>query len=390
MTNPTIEKVVTDTTTKVSGLAWKFPRLTDQAVWHAAIATAQREKAGEIADSAKLYVDGARVLDADRWPGSSAGDDDHATWRARVADGANGELPIMFFARGLQEHDRTLFEIVLDELAPALLPVGLPSGLVETELFYGRYAATPGGIHRESCTNLHLVLLGQKVMHMWVGEDWIPADAKLKLLDTSEPTMGTSEQYLMDLELAEAAPFSIALPATAGEGFFWRSGVWHVAEAPKASMAMNIASYTNGFEPDPERLAVHIAEDGSITRDWLAEYRDFSRSADADGPLLARVSALGMTGPPPETEAPSAPAPAPAAIAAHAYRRRSAAPLVWLNDADELLAATHGAWRPFPPSHAKQLAAVANTARGDLITLAPEYGSLATWLVANALIESAH
>lgn len=377
MTNPTISTVVTDTDTMVSGCTWQLPRLTDKAVWRAAIATAQLEKAGKISDSTKLYVDGVRVPDTARWPGSATGDEDHVTWRARAASGDGGELPVLFFARGLQEHDRELFEIVLDELTPVLLPAGLPSGLVETEMFYGRYRATPGGIHRESCVNLHLVLFGQKVMHMWVGQDWIPSDTKV--LDTSEPTMGTSEEYLLDLQLADAAPFSTALPATAGEGFFWRSGVWHVAEAPQASMAINIASYTSGFDPETERIAVPIAPDGSLTRDWLARYREFSRSSDADGPLLARVSALGMLGP--------AAHPAETVIATGTFRRRSAAPLVWLRTDDELLAATHGAWHAFPADTAPTLAAIASTARGEVATLTPDHTELATWLVTNGLLE---
>jgi hypothetical protein len=38
---------------------------------------------------------------------------------------------------------------------------------LETELFFGWYRRTPGGIHSENCANFHFVVFGEKIIEIW-------------------------------------------------------------------------------------------------------------------------------------------------------------------------------------------------------------------------------
>lgn len=222
----------------------------------------------------------------------------------------------------MQEHDRTLFRTVVELLAPHLWRLGLPPGHVEVEVFHGAYRNTPGGIHREGCTNLHLVLAGRKSMHFWRGTEWVLTGTAVR--EDVEPESELPEEYLPDLDRRSVAEHGHALTATTGGGFFWRSGIWHVGETHEPSVALNIASYTRTLDVGAKLLPLWGDRlHGEVPADWLADYREHVRSAGDDAALLARLTALGMRPAPPDGPG-SVPRSVPRSV-----RRESTAPVLW-------------------------------------------------------------
>ncbi|MGY0466034.1 hypothetical protein ACW14Y_38115 [Kitasatospora sp. cg17-2] len=304
-----------------SALSWSAPELTAGLAWSALTRTFAAEAAGLRSDQVKLHVNGEPVVDHESWPTTEADAAGPAAWLdRRHTFGPDDDRFV--YARAVQEQDRTLFRAVVELLAPHLWRLGLPPGHVEVEVFHGAYRNTPGGIHREGCTNLHLVLAGRKSMHFWRGTDWVPAGTALR--EDVEPESELPEEYLPELDRRSVAEHGHALTATTGGGFFWRSGIWHVGETHEPSVALNIASYTRTLDVGAELLPLWGDRlHGEVPGDWLADYREHVRSAGDDAALLARLTALGMRPAPPD-----APGTAPPSGPRH-VRRESSAPVLW-------------------------------------------------------------
>jgi hypothetical protein len=329
-----------DPTGETSAVTWSVPALTPARAWRALSRTFAAEAAGRQSDYVKMMVDGALIFDRESWPTAGSDSDDLTAWLGRVADiTSNGDLFV--FARSVQQHDRVLFKALVEMMAPDAWRSGLAPGHVEAEVFYGAYRSTPGGIHREDCTNLHLVLSGRKSMHFWVGRDWIPSGSALR--NDVEPEAGTPEEYLPELDFRSVMLSGHFVTAIGGQGFFWRSGVWHVGETHEPSIALNIASYTNTLDPDARLLKPWNKEmRGEIPRSWLSDYRVHSAFTGDDAALLARLTALGMR-------------PARASRTAlddiAGVTLASTAPVIWCGDGDKLTVGALGQACTFPDGH---------------------------------------
>ncbi|MFB6888209.1 hypothetical protein ACFCX4_02705 [Kitasatospora sp. NPDC056327] len=360
-------------------LPWDFAALDAALVWEAGIAASREEASRGADDLVKVICDGTLLWKPDDWPGAHEADRDPERWRTRVA--GPDATAVLFYARGLQQHHRRLYEVLLEGLAPRLTGFGLPRGDVESEMFYGHYTVTPGGIHREGCSNQHLVLAGRKFMHMWRGDDWIPAGTRVRR--DEEPLQGTLEHYLPELDPREVLPLGTRLTASAGQCFFWHSGIWHVGESPEPSLSINIASYTGSFDDATTGLALPGGPRGEVPADWPARYRDFAGLGPEhdDARVLARASALGMKGAAPDA---APPAGAPARV-----RVRSAAPLLWLSADRGLHVATHGAVRAFPSAVRGWLQGVAAAAPGDELPVPAGAADCARWLTGQSLLTAA-
>ncbi|MFJ5726880.1 hypothetical protein [Streptomyces paradoxus] len=306
-----------DTGGVTSALNWTARGLTPERAWRALCRTYASEAAGHQHDYVKLLVNGEFVRDHESWPTRETDTEGFSAWLERQQS-ISARDDVFVFARTVQEHDRDLFRTLVELVAPHLHALGLAPGHVEAEVFYGAYRNTPGGIHREGCTNLHLVLGGRKSMHFWRGTDWIPAGTALR--EDIEPEAGHPEEYLPELGLAEALPHGHSLTATGGGGYFWRSGIWHVGETHEPSIALNIASYTKTLDVEAKLLTpwaerVH----GDVPPEWLRQYREHTSFTGDDAALLARLTALGMR-----------PAPAgPGGGSPSKVRMVSTAPVVW-------------------------------------------------------------
>ncbi|MEU6213690.1 hypothetical protein ABZ891_27820 [Streptomyces sp. NPDC047023] len=361
---------------------WDLAELDQDLVWQAGLAAARARASGEFTDALKLLVDGSFVPDPAAWPGGAGAAESPWQWLDRTVRSVEGEAEaVLYYARGLQEYHRGLFEVLVGGLAPLLTTVGLPRGYIESELFLGRYSATPGGIHREGCTNLHMVLQGKKVMHLWNTSDWIPRGTDVRA-DT-DPLGNVEEEYLPDLAVADVEHLTTTtLRPGAGQAMFWRSGIWHVGDTPEPSLSFNVAMYTGSFNNPRPWTEVPVGPDGHLGREWLAEYRAFAGLAEDDAAALALVSAIGMRGIAPQDPEPGL---HPAAI-----RRRTPAPLLWTpGDDGSLLVATHGAVRSFPPGTRDWVADLAGRSVGDTVQVPAGAADLARWLTWQSFADAA-
>ncbi|WP_030394678.1 hypothetical protein [Kitasatospora purpeofusca] len=360
-----------------SALSWSAPELTAGLAWSALTRTFAAEAAGLLGDQVKLHVNGEPVVDHDPWPTTDADADGPAAWLDRQhAFGPDDDRFV--YARAVQEHDRTLFRTVVELLAPHLWRLGLPPGHVEVEVFHGAYRNTPGGIHREGCTNLHLVLAGRKSMHFWRGTDWVPAGTAIR--EDVEPESELPEEYLPDLDRRSVAEHGHALTATTGGGFFWRSGIWHVGETHEPSVALNIASYTRTLDVGAKLLPLWGDRlHGEVPADWLADYREHVRSTGDDAAVLARLTALGMRPAPPD-----APGSVPRSV-----RRESTAPVLWSPAGPgRLTVAALGHAAEFADGPvARDWLEAALTDRPAAREVPQECGRLAQWLCAQRILE---
>lgn len=306
--------------TPVRPVATTLGRTTADLVWQAALAAGERESAGEAAGLTKVIVNGAPVpstLGA-FVRGLSAGGPAPALADLCALSAEKVET-LLVYARAIEGHDRALYEAVLSDLGEHLLETGLPRGRAECEMFLGWYPATPGGIHREDCDNLHLVLQGHKEFLFFAGGDWIPRDEPRR--PDSDPVTGLAEDYLPSLrpEVVESAARVCSLGP--GEGLRWPRRLWHVGRSPQLSLSLNVASYRDA----PEAYPVLRGTDGQVTPAWLRGYHRFLGRTGTPGDdlptLLAQASSAGLRpAPAPLRRLPSRPR--------HA-RRRLHTPVLW-------------------------------------------------------------
>ncbi|WP_280246790.1 hypothetical protein [Nocardia abscessus] len=268
---------------------WRIPDLTVETIWRVLCAAFARATDDRHATSVKLLENERVVVAQDRWPHRATSRNRFESWMAAMGGGSGGYLA---WARSAQTLDRGLFETLVEAMAAEFGRRGLPSGLVEAELFLGDYAHTPGGIHRETCSNIHLVVSGAKSMHFWNASRWPPPDAPRRV-DVADGS-GTREEYLPDIDVTTALESANSLTAQAGEGFCWPAGAWHIGQTHGRAMSLNIAAYQRDFDAEPSMRGWSDGRDGEVAEDWLVRYRDHIGGDVAPAALLARVSALGM------------------------------------------------------------------------------------------------
>jgi hypothetical protein len=122
-------------------------------------------------------------------------------------------------------HSPLLFDRSRELLASLLGRDWVPDGWIDAELFFGHYAYTPGGIHKETRLNLHWVLDGEKTMLVWPPEAWDGSD--LPRVDQGD----------------EAPGRPVTLPGRRGDVIHWPPRHWHVGRSPALSTGVNLAVY---------------------------------------------------------------------------------------------------------------------------------------------------
>lgn len=306
----------------VSGLRWHLPEVTGDRVRRALARAFAADARGLTASCTKLFVDGGPVDPAGA----------RSVGKPGAGAGAGAGHDLFAWGRAAQTHDRTLFRALVTGLEPWFAAHGLPQGRVEAEVFCGRYRATPGGIHRETCSNLHLVVEGEKTMEFWTGDAWPPGRAVLR--EDRDPGSGAREQYLPGLDPREHRESARSLTAGPGQGFAWPAGTWHVGRSEGGpSLALNVAAYGRGpgwQGPVLRAWAGRFA--GEVPGDWLEDYRRHLAWHEGAGDLLATLSGLGMRPPEPSP----VPRPLPRAV-------RLAAPVLWHRGRHGLRVAALGA-----------------------------------------------
>ncbi len=353
-----------------SGLRWEIPALTTLIAWQALRAT-DRQVGGA---AVKAFRAGSP-----------------ATLRALFAGAAVAGSPMPFdgepfgmpedtwfgYGRNIQTCHRPLFETMVEALAPHVARVGLSSGPVEIEVFVGSYSRTPGGVHREACSNLHFVLLGTKTMYLWIGDDWIPPGAERRA-DVAAGT-GTEEEYLSALDPAAVLAAGTSLSGSAGCGFAWAAGTWHVAETDGPAFALNVAAYQRSLEPESALPVWGEHLDGAVPPEFLYRYRHHVGLQDRPlAEALGRLSSLGMT--PAPAERPERPA--------SLVRLRLGVPVVWSRTRDgDLWIAALGAIRRLPPATPLDWLADRRAAADAEIPIPAAAEQLAGWLCQQGVLD---
>lgn len=348
-----------------SMLTWRVPGLRRDRIWRLLrVASADPE-------TGKLFVQGKAVGADPFWSRGSA----------RFGALALA-APYFAWARDVQSRDRGLFETLVEALAPRSARSGLNAGPTEAEVFFGDYRCTPGGIHREACSNLHLVLAGEKTMHFW-PEVWSPPPGAARRATRAEGT-ATAEEYLPGLDPADVLSHAVSMTGSAGDGFAWTAGTWHAASTRGPALALNIASY-HAHLGDNRLMPLYGDEPGGavmvhqIPADWLDDYRRFTGTPTPEA-ALSRLSSLAMR------PAPAGARPQVSVRAGHVVRRRLDVPLFVVRDWDRLLAGVLGDVRSLSAPSVEWLCEPWR--HGDTRTVPDNCCDAAAWLCGQRVLEA--
>ncbi|GCF10362.1 cupin domain-containing protein [Dictyobacter arantiisoli] len=191
----------------------------------------------------KLYVNGKQILQDLPQYLPHTEDGSPKGYEQRLQRELNAESFILFIT-GFERYNAKLYHRAQDFLSHLFQHTGIPAGHAELELFLGRYTYTPGGIHKEECTNFQWVIDGDKTMHTWPESTWNTETLSVNL--QHDPTSHEEEYFLEDVSLNDTRHGSKALRGKAGDILYWPSKYWHVGETPELSMAITLAIYMHG------------------------------------------------------------------------------------------------------------------------------------------------
>lgn len=130
---------------------------------------------------------------------------------------------------GASYYDVALFDATRNFIRPLLAKTGMPQGMVDVDIFFGKYRVTPIGIHRDNATNFSFVISGNKRYVFW------PPSA------ISTP----SNSHVLGRTDWQHYPSSIEISAVPGDVVFWPADYWHLAvsDATDTAATVNIAIY---------------------------------------------------------------------------------------------------------------------------------------------------
>ena len=208
-----------------------------------------------------------------------------------------GNQSLTLYAMGVNQWHPALVAELCSDYGAAIWDQGLTDGKSRCDIFAGRYRSTPGGIHREPCRNLHLVVHGRKYFYFWDHEALQRSGAYERVV--TYPTETGDEQYLEAISSHDIVNSALEIRATAGCYLHWPNWVWHIAETPDPCLSVNIASYGSSSTGAVRALPIVRGDDGEVPAEWVAEYREFNpefRTSDADA-IMSAVSAGGLTCP---------------------------------------------------------------------------------------------
>ncbi|MEU4194867.1 hypothetical protein AB0E69_23415 [Kribbella sp. NPDC026611] len=253
----------------------------------------------------------------------------------------------LVYAQNVHAVSPAVVRAVCEDYGRRMVDVGLPTGLVECEVFAGRYRSTPGGIHREVCSNLHTVLGGEKTFYFWEPE--LSSSLNVEPEAKSYDSMDRPEEYLDGVSLDEVR--DAAFKCTVGSRQFieWSPWTWHIADAISPCISLNVAIYSERGD-GLSRLPVGVGPDGDVERGWLDEYISFSEArVPSRVRALAMVSTAGMVVP---QQDPLRDAERPNVGDFHVVRE-SSAPAYWMRDESRIVVASCGSTVAVEPTAAE-------------------------------------
>ncbi len=242
----------------------------------------------------------------------------------------------LIYAQNVHLVSPALVRAVCEDYGRRMAEVGLPSGLVECEVFAGRYRSTPGGIHREVCSNLHTVLGGEKTFYFWEPE--LSSSLNIEPEAKSYDSMDRPEEYIDGVSLDEVRNTAFKCAVGPRQFIEWSPWTWHVADAISPCISLNVAIYSE-MGDGLSRLPVSFGPSGEVEQAWLDEYISFSEArVPSRSRALAMVSTSGMVVP---LQDPTRDAERPDLSAMHVVRE-SPAPAYWMQDRGRIVVACCG------------------------------------------------
>lgn len=147
---------------------------------------------------------------------------------------------LMLYINNVQEYHPVVWVTLKKTLDRLYHHVDPLDGPVEVELFLGRYGSTPGGIHRDGCTNMHFVAKGVKQFYVW------PEHLSYENNTAVTQAFSAEEAYLDDADLNWQLEQRRHLRAGEGSMIFCPHNWWHVAQADDLCICLNMAVYRSG------------------------------------------------------------------------------------------------------------------------------------------------
>lgn len=251
------------------------------------VSACQRLREGE-ALPLKFYIEDRQVA-TDIHRHLPRREDESLDGYLRRLDKTIGSSSFILHLTDFQQLDETLLARMRALLSGLVKRVGVPASSAELEVFLGRYQRTPGGIHKESCANLHFIIKGSKKMLVWPPE--AANDREFSVNRQGE------EQYLDADTSGKQLPEGIVLEGQPGDVFYWPSGFWHVGESPETSLSLNLALYMKGRPAD---MVADLARDlvekrlGELSRaeSYPFPAAEAQATAAALPPLLSRAKSI--------------------------------------------------------------------------------------------------
>jgi 50S ribosomal protein L16 3-hydroxylase len=153
----------------------------------------------------------------------------------------------------LQQYEVPLWFRARNFLSGLLGLSGLPSDEIDLDIFTGRYAQTPGGIHTDAAGTFMCVLEGTKRMYVW------PADY---FDDKAVSFSGEGAvRTIVDTEYQAFLDDATELVGSPGDVLYWPSTSWHISipeDSGAYTLVLNIGLF---FSQKPAPLLRGVLDD---------------------------------------------------------------------------------------------------------------------------------
>jgi hypothetical protein len=212
-------------------------------------------------------------------------DDSSCNTFSRFRQQVTGSAAI--YVKGVERWSPALVAALCNYYGAGLLTAGISDAEVRVDIFGGMYDLTPGGIHREPCTNRHLVVAGTKSFYFWT-------DKSLRDYASHEPRKYVTghgvEEYYDVVQPTTVQPDCVRA-LSPGQSIYWDGWTWHAASATSPCLSVNIATFRARGEP----TAVDQSKLGEVSIEWVESLRSAHESPpESLQSVMARASAAGI------------------------------------------------------------------------------------------------
>src|SRR5262245_35197365 len=152
----------------------------------------------------------------------------------------------LYIPDGMQQYDGDLWERAIELLMPAMKTHGgLPAGGMTIDLFYGKYQATPTGIHLDSSDSFAFIVRGPKRLLFWKPDRFVSKFAS--------PPKNPSHQQSLTGRYSDHLHDAIVIDGEAGDMIYWPKDYWHIGAS--ADWWSGMVALGTWWSATPSKLA---------------------------------------------------------------------------------------------------------------------------------------